>query len=120
MLHHVALEITLADLERSLELWSIIGFERVPEPPKLSGRFVWVEGGGTQIHLALVEEPVVPQLGHAAVVAEDLEVIERRLAGAGFGLLRKSHLWGARRIGVVAPGGHQVEVMAAPPASSAH
>ncbi|CAN5424149.1 hypothetical protein BH10ACT11_BH10ACT11_10550 [soil metagenome] len=115
MLHHVALEIRPSEIDRSVELWEIAGFERVAEPEPLQGRFVWLERGSTQIHLALVDEPVAPEVGHAAAVAEGLDGVVERLEQAGFEVFEKSSLWGERRVGVIAPAGHRVELMEAPP-----
>lgn len=119
VLHHVALEIHPDQLDRSVELWEIAGFTRVPEPPELTGRFVWMEREATQIHLALVEQPVTPAVGHAAAVAEDLDRVEDELRRAGFEVFEKSVYWDARRIAVVGPAGHRIELMEAPPAPAA-
>ena len=115
MLHHAALELTPQDLDRSLEMWRLIGFERVPEPEPLHGRYIWVERADTQIHLALTEAPVVPRTGHVAVVAECLDETVERLVEAGFEVTDKRELWGARRVAVDAPAGHRVELMESPP-----
>jgi hypothetical protein len=115
MLHHVALEITPHDAPRSVEMWELIGFEVVEVPPALAERFLWVERAGTQIHLALTDRPIVPPVGHPAVVVPDLDEAVGRLRDTGFEVFEKGTHWGARRMGVIAPGGHRVEMMEAPP-----
>jgi hypothetical protein len=115
MLHHVTLEVAPGDIERSVELWTLLGFERVEAPPALAETFVWVEREGTQIHLERNESPVVPGHGHAAVVVADFGQVVRRLREHGFEPTPGRAHWGASRAKVVAPGGHQVEFMAAPP-----
>ena len=115
MLHHVTLEVAPEDVERSLELWALLGFERVEPPTALTETFVWVERGGTQIHLERNESPTVPPHGHAAVVVADFERAVEGLRGAGFEVRPGREHWGAARAKVLAPGGHQVELMAAPP-----
>lgn len=116
MLHHATLEIGPEDVERALEFFALVGFAEVPEPEPLRGVARWVERDGTQIHLLLSERPVVPQRGHVALVAPDFEETLARLRDAGFEVERKRELWGEPRAGAIAPGGHRVELMAAPPA----
>ena len=48
MLHHVGIEVSTADIERSIELWQLLGFELV-EPPESLREFTWLERNGTQI-----------------------------------------------------------------------
>ncbi len=72
-LQHVTLEVPPGEIERSVEFWQLLGFERVEPPAALAETFVWMERGGTQIHLERNESPVVPPHGHAAVVVENFE-----------------------------------------------
>lgn len=115
MLQHVTLEVAPEDVERSLELWGLLGFRQVEPPPALTQTFAWVEHEGTQIHLERNESPTVPPHGHAAVVVADFERTVERLRDGGFDVTRGREHWGAPRAKVVAPGGHQVELMASPP-----
>jgi len=118
MLQHVTLEVAPEDIERSLELWALLGFERVEPPPALAETFVWVEREGSQIHLERNESPSAPRHGHAAVVVADFERAVERLREHGFEVKPGREHWGSPRARVLAPGGHQVEFMAAPPGSS--
>jgi catechol 2,3-dioxygenase-like lactoylglutathione lyase family enzyme len=118
MLHHVTLEVAPADIERSIELWAQLGFERVEPPPALAGTFVWVEREGTQIHLERNESPLVPRHGHAAVVVADFDAAVTQLRKHGFEVHPGREHWGAARAKVVAPGGHRVEFMARPAGDS--
>jgi hypothetical protein len=97
-----------------VRFWELVGFERV-EPPAGLREFTWLERGGTQIHLMPTEAPTVPSRGHVAVVVADFETAVAGLATAGFEVDRRSEYWGAPRAKAVAPGGHVVELMAAPP-----
>lgn len=115
MLHHVTLEVTPGDIERSVELWALLGFEPVEPPSALAETFVWVEREGTQIHLERNESPTVPPHGHAAVVVVDFERAVEGLAEHGFEVKPGREHWASPRAKVLAPGGHQVELMAAPP-----
>jgi len=117
MLHHVGIEVTPGDVERSVELWQALGFEQVEPPPTLS-EFTWLERDGTQVHLMPMASPVVPARGHTAIVARDFERDVAVLRKLGFEVeLRREH-WGAPRAVALAPGGHRVELMAAPPPSA--
>ena len=115
MLQHVTLEVSPGDIERSVELWTLLGFRRVEPPAALAETFTWVEREGTQIHLERNESPTVPAHGHAAVVVADFEQTVERLRVAGFEVMPGREHWGAARAKAVAPGGHLVELMAAPP-----
>jgi catechol 2,3-dioxygenase-like lactoylglutathione lyase family enzyme len=115
VLQHVTLEVSPGDVERSVELWELLGFRRVPVPEALADTFVWVEREGTQIHLERNQSPTVPPQGHAAVVVADFDRAVERLRTAGFEVRPGREHWGAPRAKAVAPGGHTVELMAAPP-----
>jgi catechol 2,3-dioxygenase-like lactoylglutathione lyase family enzyme len=116
MLHHVGIEVRPADLARSLEFWEAVGFTRV-EPPASLTEFTWLEREGTQIHLMPTENPTVASRGHIAIVASDFEPRVAALNERGFAVERRREHWGAPRAVAIAPGGHRVELMAAPPAS---
>lgn len=119
MLQHVTLEVDPEDIERSVELWELLGFRRVEPPAALARTFVWVEREVTQIHLERNPSPVIPLHGHTAVIVADFEQTVDRLIAAGFEVNRGREHWGAARAKAVAPGGHRVELMAAAPPPSA-
>lgn len=114
MLHHVGIEVAPADIERSVELWQLLGFELV-EPPESLREFTWLEREGTQVHLMPTESPTVPTRGHTAVVVADFESAFAALAEHGFEVERRREHWGAQRARVIGPGGHRIELMAHPP-----
>jgi hypothetical protein len=116
-LHHVGIEMRLADIDRAVEFFVLLGFEQVPPPPALARDFTWLERDGTQVHLMHVETPTVPERGHLAVVAPDFEATLARLHEHGFETRPGRAHWGKPRAHAIAPGGHRVELMAAPPGS---
>lgn len=118
MLHHVGIEIVPAEIDRAAELFELLGFERVEPPPTLA-EFTWLEREGTQVHLMPEERPTVPARGHLAVVAPDFEATVARLREHGFEVEPRGEHWGAPRAHAIAPGGHRVELMAAPPGPQA-
>lgn len=118
MLHHIGIEVAPGDVEAAAGFFELIGFERV-EPPATLQEYTWLEHEGTQVHLMPEEEPTVPSPGHLAVVAPDFDATVARLRGRGFTVEPKREHWGQPRALAIAPGGHRVELMAAPPASQA-
>ncbi|HEX3609609.1 MAG TPA: VOC family protein [Solirubrobacterales bacterium] len=115
MLHHVGIEVSPEDIERTVELWQLLGFELV-QPPETLSEFTWLEKDGTQIHLLSTDSPTVPPRGHPAVVVADFESTFAALSESGFEVECRREHWGAPRALVIAPGGHRVELMAAVPA----
>src|SRR5215203_2177252 len=115
MLHHIGIEVAPADVEAAAGFFKLIGFARVEPPPTLS-EHTWLGRAGTQVHLMPEEEPTVPSSGHLAVVVADFDKTVARLRERGFSVESKREPWGAARALAIAPGGHRVELMAAPPA----
>jgi catechol 2,3-dioxygenase-like lactoylglutathione lyase family enzyme len=118
VLHHVGIEIAPGDVEAAVGFFELIGFERVGAPATLR-KYTWLERQGTQVHLMPEAEPAVPSPGHLAVVVPDFEETVERLRERGFEVEPKREHWGAPRALAIAPGGHRVELMAAPPAPQA-
>jgi catechol 2,3-dioxygenase-like lactoylglutathione lyase family enzyme len=115
VLQHVAHETRAEDVDAVLAFWALLGFEPVEPPPSLAGRTHWVQRGGTQIHLLLTADPVVPTAGHTAVVAADYDAALAALRAAGHPVEPRAEHWGVPRAFVKDPSGHVVEVMSAPP-----
>jgi hypothetical protein len=115
VLQHVSIEVPPSEAERTLEFWRLIGFDQVDVPELLGDRILWVERDGTQVHVILTEGHTAPLLGHAAVVVPDHAEAKQRLRDADFPVEEARELWGADRACAIAPGGHRVELMAAPP-----
>jgi catechol 2,3-dioxygenase-like lactoylglutathione lyase family enzyme len=118
MLQHVGIEVAPADLERAMEFWQLLGFELVDPPPSLAEGFTWLEKDGDQIHLMHTDLPTIPPRGHVAIVAPEFEPTLERLRAHGFVVETRREHWGAPRALALAPGGHRVELMAAPPPST--
>ena len=114
MLHHVGIEVAPADIEAAADFFELLGFDRV-EPPATLAEYTWLEREGIQVHLMHEEEPTVPAPGHLALVAPDFEATIARLREQGFEVEPSREHWGEPRALALAPGGHRVELMAAPP-----
>jgi catechol 2,3-dioxygenase-like lactoylglutathione lyase family enzyme len=117
VLHHVSLEIPPEAEEQSAGFWSALGFRRVPAPAEVAEYVTWFEAAGTQIHLIHTPRPTVPAIGHVAVATPDYAEAIARLRALGFEVDPARELWGEPRAVATAPGGHRVELMAAPPPS---
>jgi catechol 2,3-dioxygenase-like lactoylglutathione lyase family enzyme len=115
-LQHVSLETRPGDTDAEVAFWALLGFARVQPPGELGERSTWVQSGTTQIHLLHADEPVVPPEAHVAVVCAAFEETIEAVAAAGFPVDPHTPYWGAARAFTRSPGGHRVEVMAAPPA----
>jgi hypothetical protein len=119
VIQHVALETREADVGAEVAFWALLGFERVEAPGDLVKRSTWLQGAaGTQVHLLHAPDPVAPPEGHVAVVATDYEATVARLCDADAAPEPREEHWGAPRCFARSPGGHRVEVMAAPPPSA--
>lgn len=117
VLHHVSLEVEPADAARFGELLRLVGFETVPAPATMGDEVRWFASttDATQVHLILTEDAVVPGLAHPAFVATPFGDVLDRLTDAGFAPEERRPHWGERRAFLRAPGGHRIELMAAPP-----
>ncbi|MFL5843383.1 MAG: VOC family protein [Solirubrobacteraceae bacterium] len=118
MIHHVALETAAPDREPLVRFFALLGFVEVPPPPSLQGKTRWMQREVGQVHLLFADDAVVPPRGHVAIVEREYDAALERLRAAGFEPEPRTAHWGAARCFVTAPGGHRVEVMAAPPPSA--
>jgi catechol 2,3-dioxygenase-like lactoylglutathione lyase family enzyme len=119
MLHHVGIEVAPADLDRAVVFFGLLGFARVEPPAALAESFTWLEREGTQVHLMHEQSPVVPPYAHLAVAVPDYDATLERLRQHGFEAEPRREHWGSPRAHAIAPGGHRVELMEAPPAPQA-
>jgi catechol 2,3-dioxygenase-like lactoylglutathione lyase family enzyme len=115
VLQHVSLEVPQDEVARTIEFWTLLGFEQAEAPEPIAPYVTWLAREGTQIHLIHTDEATVPPLGHAAVVAADFDDAVKRLREADFEVEATRELWGASRAFAIAPAGHRVELMASPP-----
>ena len=102
-LHHVALEVSPDHIDDCVGFWALLGFERASMPESLAGRVLWLNRAGSSVHLMVTDEPVVPVLGHAAVVIDSYEQTLQRLRAAGFDPQPRVEHWGRRAHTSVTP-----------------
>jgi catechol 2,3-dioxygenase-like lactoylglutathione lyase family enzyme len=115
VIQHVSLETRPEDVGAARAFWTLLGFADVEPPPSLARRSSWLQRGPTQVHLLLTDQPVAPSRGHVAVIVDDYDATLAALRAAGHDVDPRREHWGAPRAYVHAPGGHLVELMAAPP-----
>ncbi len=114
MIHHVARHIPPSQLDRCVDFYGLLGFHQVPAPAGIAGRAVWLEHGGTQIHL-LLDERATPDPGHIAVLLDDYPGTVESLAATGTAVEPRQEHWGSPRAYVRDPAGNLVELIAFAP-----
>jgi catechol 2,3-dioxygenase-like lactoylglutathione lyase family enzyme len=114
MINHFAVEMPRAQTEACVAFYELLGFERIDPPESLRDIAAWVRAGDLTLHLLFVEDPVVPPIGHIAVVCPDYEETIARLEAAGHPYERHEVHWGSPRGYATDPAGHRVEVMEFP------
>jgi catechol 2,3-dioxygenase-like lactoylglutathione lyase family enzyme len=119
VLHHISLEVPPDEVDRTVEFWGLLGFQKLEAPEEIAPFVTWLERDTNQIHLIHTDSATIPTLGHPAIVAPDFEAAVSGLRGSGFEVEEAEELWGERRAFAIAPGGHRVELMAAPPQPAA-
>lgn len=119
MLHHISIELDPTDVNCFSRMLELIGYRAIDAPEVFGGAVKWFERKGTQIHLIETPEPTAPPLGHAALAVDDYGGTVARLREEGFEVEDGRQLWGEARSFLQAPGGHRIELMAAPPAPTA-
>jgi catechol 2,3-dioxygenase-like lactoylglutathione lyase family enzyme len=103
-----------ATLEECVRFYGVLGFRPVPVPAGIAGRALWLERGGTQIHLMPRDDAQV-QSGHVGVVVERYEGTIEQLRAEGHEIDPRTAHWGSPRAYVRDPAGHLVELMAFAP-----
>lgn len=112
---HVGLEVARTAAGEEVAFWALLGFAEMVLADDLAGRARWVERDGFQVHLLFSDAPVVPAVGHVAIVVADYDAVVARLRAAGHEAAPRTQYWGVPRTHVRSPAGHLVELMAAPP-----
>ncbi|CAB4943539.1 unannotated protein [freshwater metagenome] len=102
-------------MEAELAFWALLGLREVERPAGLDLAGHWVQRDAIQLHLLEAEVPVVPAVGHVALVVSDYDTVVARLRAAGHAAQPRTEYWGAPRTKVHSPAGHLVELLAPTP-----
>jgi len=114
-LHHVQLAMP-AGQEASARSFYVdgLGLTEVAKPPDLAARGgCWFTGPGTEVHLGVEAEFRPARKAHPALLVDDLDAMEARLANLGAVIVVDQPLAGFRRWYVADPFGNRIEVMQA-------
>jgi catechol 2,3-dioxygenase-like lactoylglutathione lyase family enzyme len=117
VIHHVTRQIPPPKLAECLRFYALLGFERVPEPPGVADRAVWLGHADTQIHL-MPNPSARPEHGHVAVIVEDYPATVDAIRRAGHEVDPRREHWGSPRCYVRDPAGHLVELIAFAPGAA--
>jgi catechol 2,3-dioxygenase-like lactoylglutathione lyase family enzyme len=132
MIHHGTHPVSPSSLDDCVRFYAILRFHRVPEPPGIAGRAVWLERHCTQIKLMVeagagsveagstaeaagarsVEAGSTAVSGHVALVVDEYEATLETLRASGHEVQSRPEHWGSPRAYVQDPAGHRVELMA--------
>jgi catechol 2,3-dioxygenase-like lactoylglutathione lyase family enzyme len=110
MIQHVTREIAPDLLASCIAFYRLLGFDPAQQPPAIAQRAVWLQLGGTQLHL-MPTAGAGPERGHIAIVAPDYERTVRSLTAAGHAVEPRAEHWGSPRAYVRDPAGNLVELM---------
>ncbi len=92
----------------------LIGLPEVAKPAPLAARGgVWFAAGAQQLHVGVERDFAPARKAHPALLADDLDAIAARLAGAGVPVTWDDDLPGVRRFYAEDPWGNRVELLAA-------
>jgi len=123
VIHHVNFQMPERVARDCAAFYELLGFARVEPPASLASRALWLEAGGTQIHLQFAgsgaEDPVTAigdsGPGHVAIVVPGYEAKLGALAAAGVTIEPRTEHWGSPRCYVSDPAGNRLELMAFAP-----
>jgi catechol 2,3-dioxygenase-like lactoylglutathione lyase family enzyme len=94
---------------------SVLGMTEVSKPPELRGREgIWLDFGGSQLHVS-AEEPFRPALkAHPAFEVDDLDAVRARLTAEGVETWEDAPFPRRRRFYARDPFGNRLEFLSRP------
>ena len=93
----------------------LLGFKRVPKPPKLAARGgCWFKRGPVQLHLGAEADFRAAKKAHPALVVRGLEELLATLRAAGHTVRDDDEIPGVRRAHVDDPFGNRIELIDQP------
>jgi len=112
-LDHVQLAMPPGEEARAEAFYAgLLGLDRQPKPEPLASRGgCWFSNGAVVLHLGAEVDFRAARKAHPALVVEDLEALEARLAGAGLEVRPDRDLPGVRRSYVDDPFGNRIELI---------
>ena len=90
----------------------VLGIMRVPKPPHLAVRGgCWFESGDLKVHLGVDADFRSATKAHPAFIVDDVQVLAREIAAAGYEVVDDGPLDGYDRVYVNDPFGNRIELM---------
>jgi catechol 2,3-dioxygenase-like lactoylglutathione lyase family enzyme len=90
----------------------LLGIPRVPKPAQLAARGgCWFESGALKVHLGVEADFRPATKAHPAFIVEDVRVLAREIAAAGYDVVDDEPLDGYDRVYVHDPFGNRIELM---------
>jgi catechol 2,3-dioxygenase-like lactoylglutathione lyase family enzyme len=128
MIHHITLELRVADVRPCIAFYEALEFHEVTPPAALAGTTVWLQRSTAPVQIHLLHEAATddagaqsgpqPRTGHFALVCPDYDETLSRLRAAGHVVDPHREYWGSPRSFVRDPVGNLVELMAWPPGTA--
>jgi catechol 2,3-dioxygenase-like lactoylglutathione lyase family enzyme len=112
-LHHVQLAMPPGREDDARAFYSgVLGFEELPKPENLRKRGgAWFRSGSAEVHLGVEQDFRAAKKAHPALLVEDLAVVAKRCADAGFPTWSDEPLPGFDRLYVADPFGNRIELL---------
>jgi catechol 2,3-dioxygenase-like lactoylglutathione lyase family enzyme len=89
----------------------VLGLEEIQKPEALAARGgCWFRAGKQELHVGVEGSFAPARKAHPGLVADDLDALARRLAGAGSDVTLDEEIPGVRRLHTVDPFGNRLEV----------
>jgi catechol 2,3-dioxygenase-like lactoylglutathione lyase family enzyme len=112
--HHVQLAMPAEGEEDARRFYGVIlGLDEVRKPSALASRGgCWFRGADVEIHLGVEEGFRPARKAHPALLLDDLDAMQGRLAAAGHETIEDAELDGRRRFHTADPFGNRLELIA--------
>jgi catechol 2,3-dioxygenase-like lactoylglutathione lyase family enzyme len=114
-LHHVQLAMPAGEEVAATEFYEdLLGIPRVAKPSRLEVKGgCWFESEAVRIHLGVEGDFRPAKKAHPALLVDDLDALQSRLADAGVSMVDDQSLPGFRRFYVSDPFGNRIEILSA-------
>ena len=83
---HVQIAMPEGEEQKARDFYSgLLGFTEIPKPPELAKRGgLWLEAGGTKLHLGVEADFRPARKAHPAFIVDDLSAVIEKVQLAGF------------------------------------
>lgn len=111
-LDHIQLAIPESGEDKAREFYvNLLGMREVAKPANLSRKGCWFEAGSLKLHIGIDPNFQPASKAHPALLVDDLDHIETRLAAAGYSIAIDKPIVGYCRFFTNDPFGNRIEIM---------